>query len=49
MIVRRKFVGAMAGGLLAAPLSTFAQPQAPNLRRIGFLGSESAANQATGL
>jgi len=42
---RRRFVGSVAGGLLVAPFATFAQPSA-NMPRIGFLGSESASNQA---
>ena len=44
---RRAFLGTVLGALVAAPFSTFAQQQSPNLRRIGFLGSESASNQAT--
>jgi putative ABC transport system substrate-binding protein len=45
---RRAFLGTVLGALVAAPFSTFAQQQSPNLRRIGFLSSESAAsNQAT--
>jgi hypothetical protein len=43
---RRRFIGATAGALLVAPFSAFAQQPSSNLRRIGFLGSESAANQA---
>jgi putative ABC transport system substrate-binding protein len=43
---RRAFLGAVAGAFVAAALSAFAQPQSPNLRRVGFLGSESASNQA---
>lgn len=43
---RRAFLGAVAGALVAVPLSTFAQPQAQNLRRIGYLSSESASNEA---
>ena len=42
---RRRFVGSVAGGLLVAPIATFAQLSA-NMPRIGFLGSESASNQA---
>jgi putative ABC transport system substrate-binding protein len=45
---RRKFIGAVAGGLVAAPFTTFAQLSA-NVPRIGFLGSESASNQANRL
>jgi putative ABC transport system substrate-binding protein len=44
---RRAFLGTVLGALVTAPFSTFAQQQSPNLRRIGFLGSESASNQAT--
>jgi putative tryptophan/tyrosine transport system substrate-binding protein len=43
---RRPFLGAAAGALVTAPFSVFAQPQSLNPRRIGFLGSESASNQA---
>ncbi len=43
---RRTFIGTVAGGLLFSPAATFAQPQSPNVPRIGFLGSESASNQA---
>jgi putative ABC transport system substrate-binding protein len=43
---RRAFLGAAIGALVAAPLSAFAQPQLPSLRRIGFLSSESASNEA---
>jgi len=43
---RRAFLRAVAGVLAVAPLSTLAQPHRPNLRRIGFLNSESASNQA---
>jgi len=46
---RRAFLGMVLGALVAAPFSTFAQQQSPNLRRIGFLGSESASNQANRL
>jgi len=42
---RRGFVGSVAGGLLVAPFATFAQLSA-SVPRIGFLGSESASNQA---
>jgi putative ABC transport system substrate-binding protein len=45
---RRRFIGAMAGGLVAVPFATFAQLYA-NVPRIGFLGSESASNQANRL
>jgi putative tryptophan/tyrosine transport system substrate-binding protein len=44
---RRRFIGATVGALLVAPFSAFAQQASSNLRRIGFLGSESASNQAT--
>jgi putative ABC transport system substrate-binding protein len=43
---RRTFLGALAGALISAPFAVFAQQPSSNLRRIGFLGSESAANQA---
>ena len=43
---RRRFIGATVVALLVAPFSAFAQ-QSSNLRRIGFLGSESASNEAT--
>jgi putative ABC transport system substrate-binding protein len=46
---RRTFLGALASAVISAPLSTFAQQQSPTLRRIGFLGSESASNQANRL
>src|ERR1700757_4651054 len=46
---RRAFLGALAGVFVGAPFSTFAQPQSPTLRRIGFLGSESGSNQANRL
>ena len=46
MTGRRAFLGAVGSALAAASLSTFAQQQPPTLRRIGFLGSESASNQA---
>jgi len=46
---RRTFLGALAGAVISAPLSTFAQQPSFNLRRIGFLGSESASNQASRL
>jgi putative tryptophan/tyrosine transport system substrate-binding protein len=46
---RRKFLGAIAGGLLAAPLASFAQQRSAQVSRIGFLGSESASNQANRL
>jgi putative ABC transport system substrate-binding protein len=42
---RRRFMCAMAGGLMVAPFATFAQLSA-SMPRIGFLGSESASNQA---
>jgi putative tryptophan/tyrosine transport system substrate-binding protein len=42
---RRRFVGGIAGGLLVAPVATFAHLSA-NMPRIGILGSESASNQA---
>ena len=43
---RRTFTGAVGGALLAAPVATFAQQRSLNVPRIGFLGSESASNQA---
>ena len=43
---RRAFLGAVFGVVLSAPSATFAQPPSPNLRRIGFLGSESASNES---
>src|SRR5258706_13055111 len=43
---RRAFLGAMGSAFTAASFPTFAQRQPPILRRIGFLGSESASNQA---
>jgi putative tryptophan/tyrosine transport system substrate-binding protein len=43
---RRTFLGALAIAVISAPLSTFAQQQSSTLRRIGFLSSESASNQA---
>lgn len=46
---RRTFLGALASAAISAPFSTFAQQPSPNLRRIGFLGSESASNQANRL
>ncbi len=46
---RRVFLGVVVGAIVAAPLSAFAQPQPPNLRRIGFLSSESASNEANRL
>jgi hypothetical protein len=38
---RRAFIGALAGGLLAAPLAAEAQP-APKTARIGFLSLSTA-------
>ena len=46
MTDRRKFLGAIAGSFLATPFATFAQQQSAQVPRIGFLGSESASNQA---
>jgi putative tryptophan/tyrosine transport system substrate-binding protein len=43
---RRNFLGSVAGVVISTPLPAFAQQPSPNLRRIGFLGSESASNQA---
>jgi len=45
---RRRFVSAVAVSLLAVPTSAFPQ-QPATVYRIGFLGSESASNQATRL
>jgi putative ABC transport system substrate-binding protein len=39
VIDRRLFIGTLAGGLLASPFPTFAQPR-PKVPRIGVLGSE---------
>ena len=39
---RSAFLGAVFGVVLSAPSTTFAQPPSPNLRRIGFLGSNEA-------
>jgi putative tryptophan/tyrosine transport system substrate-binding protein len=49
MIARRNFVLALSASALSATLDSFAQPQPPNLRRIGFLSSESASNEANRL
>ena len=46
---RRGFLGLVAGALVAAPFPTFAQQPSPALRRIGFLSSESASNEANKL
>jgi len=43
---RRNFVGAVLGGFLAAPTDGLAQQQARTPPRIGFLNSESAANES---
>ena len=43
---RRRFLGAAAVGFVATPIATFAQQRSSNVPRIGFLGSESASNQA---
>ena len=43
---RRDFFGSVVGVLISTPFPTTAQQPSPNLRRIGFLGSESASNQA---
>ena len=40
MLNRRRFIGALAGGLLASPTTTFAQ-QPTKVARIGFLGSSA--------
>ena len=45
MMHRRTFIGAVAGGLLTAPLASFAQQQA-KVPRIGFLGNSTAALEA---
>jgi len=49
MKFRRTFLRALASAVVTAPFSTLAQQQLPNLRRIGFLGSESSSNQANRL
>jgi putative ABC transport system substrate-binding protein len=46
VIARRTFLGAMAGGLLAAPLTAEAQPSA-RVWRIGFLGLPAASSAAS--
>ena len=43
---RRAFLRAVAGAVVAAPFAAFAQQPSPILRRIGFLSSESASNEA---
>ncbi|MBK8741122.1 MAG: ABC transporter substrate-binding protein [Betaproteobacteria bacterium] len=43
---RRAFLGAVGGAIAAASCPAFAQQQSPVPHRIGFLGSESASNQA---
>jgi len=43
---RRTFIGAMAGGLLAAPLAVKAQ-QAANIPRVGFLSPSSLSDPGT--
>ncbi len=43
---RRAFLGAMGGAIAAASFPSVAQRQSPVPHRIGFLGSESATNQA---
>jgi putative ABC transport system substrate-binding protein len=43
---RRRFIEVIAGGLLAAPLSTEAQPQAGKVYRIGFLRYLGCAEEA---
>jgi ABC-type uncharacterized transport system substrate-binding protein len=45
MMDRRRFIGIVAGGVLAAPLASFAQQQV-KLPRIGFLGNSTAALEA---
>jgi putative ABC transport system substrate-binding protein len=40
LLNRRRFIGALAGGLLASPTTTFAQ-QPTKVARIGFLGSSA--------
>jgi putative ABC transport system substrate-binding protein len=40
LIDRRRFIGTLAGGLLASPITTFAQ-QPTKVARIGFLGSSA--------
>jgi putative ABC transport system substrate-binding protein len=46
---RRGFIRATACGLLAKPVTAFAQEQAANAQRVGFLASESASNQTSRL
>src|SRR5215475_9620101 len=48
MISRRTFVGALVGGLLAAPLVVDAQ-QAGKLYKIGYLGGSSAVSVRPGM
>lgn len=43
---RRKFVGGVLGGFLAASVDALAQQQPRTTPRIGFLDSESATNQS---
>jgi len=46
MMDRRKFVGAMAGALIATVRAASAQPQAAKVYRVGFLGTTSASEFA---
>ena len=39
---RRTFIGILAGGLAASPISSFAQPK-PRIARIGFLAADQAS------
>ena len=47
MINRRRFIGTLAGGLLASPITTFAQ-QPTKVVRIGFLGSSAPPPELLG-
>ena len=43
---RRRFIGTVAGGLIAAPRASIAQQQPAKVPRIGFLGNSTAALEA---
>jgi len=47
LIDRRRFIGTLAGGLLASPITTFAQ-QPTKVVRIGFLGSSAPPPELLG-
>ena len=49
MITRRKVLLAIGAGAIVAPLVSFAQKSSAKISRIGFLGSASAAGDATGV